>query len=429
MPSTTFTHSDDGSTYTIPSGINVVKFEVYGAGGGASGGDGGDGGNVILEADEGLNTLADFRYKNFYKADNGEHGSGKKQHGSDGESLILKVPTGTMVYDADKERLIADLIEDGESFVVAKGGEGGKGNARFTKSTRQAPTFAEQGERGEEKNIKLELKLLADVGLIGFPNVGKSTLISAVSAAKPKIDSYHFTTLKPNLGVVSINDFQSYVMADIPGLIEGAHNGVGLGDEFLKHVERTKLLLHVLDASGIEGRDPVEDFEIINNELESYNKHLAELPQIIALNKMDLPPAKENVEELISEFEDRGFTVFPISAVTQKGLKKLKHHLWDKLQELPASKEDISRRRGVVIKPDFADEPEIEVRRIGKHEYRVRGSLVDKQIEKTDFNNEAAVKRMMRVLNHNGLKKKMKEKGIKDGDTVKISEMEFEYVK
>ncbi|MGM0437157.1 MAG: GTPase ObgE [Bacillota bacterium] len=412
-------------------GNGVVSFrrEKYEDMGGPNGGDGGNGGDVILKADEGLNTLADFRYKNFYKADNGEHGSGKRQHGSDGESLILKVPTGTMVYDADEKRLIADLIEDGESFVVAKGGEGGKGNARFTKSTRQAPTFAEQGESGEQKNIKLELKLLADVGLIGFPNVGKSTLISALSAAKPKIDSYHFTTLKPNLGVVSINDFQSYVMADIPGLIEGAHNGVGLGDEFLKHVERTKLLLHVLDASGIEGRDPVEDFEIINNELKNYNKNLAELPQVVALNKMDLPPAKENVEELKNEFEDRGFTVFPISAVTQKGLKKLKHFLWDKLQELPDGKEDVTRRRGVVIKPDFEDKPEIEIRRIGKHEYRIRGALVKKQIEKTDFNNEAAVKRMMRVLNHNGLKKKMKQKGIQDGDTVKIGEMEFEYVK
>lgn len=412
-------------------GNGVVSFrrEKYEDMGGPNGGDGGDGGDVILKADEGLNTLADFRYKNFYKADNGEHGSGKRQHGSDGESLILKVPTGTMVYDADEERLIADLIEDGESFVVAKGGEGGKGNARFTKSTRQAPTFAEQGKNGEQKNIKLELKLLADVGLIGFPNVGKSTLISALSAAKPKIDSYHFTTLKPNLGVVSINDFQSYVMADIPGLIEGAHNGVGLGDEFLKHVERTKLLLHVLDASGIEGRDPVEDFEIINNELKNYNEQLAELPQVIALNKMDLTPAKENVEKLKNEFEDRGFTVFPISAVTQKGLKKLKHYLWDKLQELPDGKEDITRRRGVVIKPDFADKPEIEIRRIGKHEYRVRGTLVKKQIEKTDFNNEAAVKRMIRVLNHNGLKKIMKQKGIQDGDTVKIGDMEFEYVK
>jgi len=411
------------------NGIVSFRREKYEDMGGPNGGDGGDGGDVILKADEGLNTLADFRYKNFYKADNGEHGSGRQKHGSDGETLILQVPTGTMVYDAEKERLIADLIEDGESFVVAKGGEGGKGNARFTKSTRQAPTFAEQGESGEERTIKLELKLLADVGLIGFPNVGKSTLISAVSAAKPKIDSYHFTTLKPNLGVVSINDFQSYVMADIPGLIEGAHNGVGLGDEFLKHVERTKLLLHVLDASAIEGRDPVKDFEIINNELENYNEHLAELPQIIALNKMDLPSAKENVEKLIKEFEGRGFTVFPISAVTHKGLKKLKHYLWDKLQELPDSKEDISRRRGVVIKPDFAENPEIEIKRIGKHEYRVRGTLVEKQIEKTDFNNEAAVKRMMRVLNHNGLKKKMNQKGIKDGDTVKIGNMEFEYVK
>ncbi len=403
-------------------GNGVVSFrrEKYEDMGGPDGGDGGDGGNVILEADEGLN---------FYKAENGKHGSGKKQHGRDGESLILQVPTGTMVYDTDEERLIADLIEHEQCCVIARGGEGGKGNARFKKSTRQAPTFAEQGESGVERNIKLELKLLADVGLIGFPNVGKSTLISSVSAAKPKIASYHFTTLKPNLGVVSINDFQSFVMADIPGLIEGAHKGVGLGDEFLKHVERTRLLVHVLDASAIEGRDPLEDFEIINQELKNYNEHLAELPQVIALNKMDLPQAKENVENLKDKFESKGFNVFPISAVTKMGVKKLIHYLWDRLEELPDRKEDISRRKGVVIKPDFVEEEDIIIKRIGSSKYRVKGSLVKKQIEKTNFNNDAAVKRMMRVLNHHGLDEKMKKKGLEDGDTVKIGEMEFEYVK
>ena len=412
-------------------GNGVVSFrrEKYEDMGGPDGGDGGEGGNVILKADEGLNTLADFRYKNFYKAENGKHGSGKKQHGRDGESLILEVPTGTMVYDIDEERLIADLIEHEQSCVIARGGEGGKGNARFKKSTRQAPTFAEQGESGEERNIKLELKLLADVGLIGFPNVGKSTLISSVSAAKPKIASYHFTTLKPNLGVVSINDFQSFVMADIPGLIEGAHKGVGLGDEFLKHVERTRLLVHVLDASAIEGRDPLEDFEIINKELKNYNEHLAELHQVIALNKMDLPQAKENIDDLKDKFESKGFNVFPISAVTKMGLNKLIHFLWDRLEELPDKKEDITRRKGVVIKPDFAEKEDIIIKRIGSNKYRIKGSLVKKQIEKTNFHNEAAVKRMMRVLNHHGLNEKMKKKGLNDGDTVKIGEMEFEYIK
>lgn len=411
-------------------GNGVVSFrrEKYEDMGGPDGGDGGDGGNVILEADEGLNTLSDFRYKNLYKAENGKHGSGKNQHGSEGESLVLKVPTGTMVYDIDEGRLLADLIEDGQRCIVAKGGEGGKGNARFKKATRQAPNFAEQGESGEERNIKLELKLLADVGLIGFPNVGKSTLISSVSAAKPKIDSYHFTTLKPNLGVVSINDFESFVMADIPGLIEGAHKGVGLGDKFLKHIERTRLLLHVIDAACLEGRDPLEDFEIINKELKEYNENLAKLPQVIALNKMDLPKAKENIEDLIKKFENKGYEVFPISAVTKKGVKKLTNHLWNKLKELPDKKEDINSRKGVVISPDFTKEDDIIIKRIGKHEYRIKGSLVKKQVEKTNFNNDAAVKRMMRVLNHHGLDKKMKEKGIKDGDLVKIGNMEFEYI-
>lgn len=411
-------------------GNGVVSFrrEKYEDMGGPNGGDGGNGGDIILEADEGLNTLADFRYQNFYTAENGKHGSGKNQHGSAGESLVLKVPAGTMIYDADQDRLLADLIEDGQRCVVAKGGEGGKGNARFKKATRQAPRFSEEGESGKLRNVRLELKLLADVGLIGFPNVGKSTLISVVSAAKPKIDSYHFTTLKPNLGVVSINDFKSYVMADIPGLIEGAHKGVGLGDEFLKHVERTKILLHVIDTSGCEGRDPYKDFEIINNELEGYNEDLADLPQVIALNKMDLPKARENVEELKEKFEKSGYTVFPISAVTGTGVKKLVHHINDKLEELPDKKTGMAKKEGVVIKPDFADGEDIIIKRIGETQYRVKGNFVEKQIEKTTFNNEAALKRMMRVLKHHGLNDKMKEKGIKDGDTVKIGSMEFDYI-
>ena len=412
-------------------GNGVVSFrrEKYEDMGGPDGGDGGDGGNVILRVDEGLNTLADFRYKNFYEAEDGTNGKGKKQHGSDGQHRYLKVPPGTMVYDVDKGRLLADLVEDGQECIVARGGEGGKGNARFTKPTRQAPKFAEKGQNGEARTIKLELKLMADVGLIGFPNVGKSTLISSVSAAKPKIDSYHFTTIKPNLGVVSFDDFKSYVMADIPGLIEGAHKGVGLGDDFLKHVERTRLLLHVLDASGREGRDPLEDFDIINEELSNYKEWLSDLPQVVALNKLDLPEAQKNAQYLKEKLQEKGYDVFPISAVTGKGLKNLKYKIGEMLEELPDEKQPREEKDGrVVIKPDFADEEDIVVSQETKDYYVISGKFADKIVQKTDFNNETAVKRMLRILNQNGLKVKMKDAGIQEGDTVKIGPLEFDYI-
>ena len=412
-------------------GNGVVSFrrEKYEDMGGPDGGDGGDGGDVILKVDEGLNTLADFRYKNFYEAENGKHGKGKKQHGRDGQSRYLKVPPGTMIYDADKGRLLADLVEDGQECIVARGGEGGKGNARFTKATRQAPKFAEKGQKGENRTIRLELKLMADVGLVGFPNVGKSTLISAVSAAKPKIDSYHFTTLKPNLGVVSFGGYKSYVMADIPGLIEGAHKGVGLGDDFLKHVERTRLLLHVLDASGREGRDPLDDFEIINKELSNYKEWLAELPQVVALNKLDLPEAQQNTQTLKEQLQEQGYEVFPISAVTGKGLKKLKYRLGEILEEMPEEKQvEPDRESRVVIKPDFADEEEIVVKQKSDNYYVISGKFVDKMVEKTDFNNQNALKRMLRILKQRGMNEKMKEAGIGEGDTVKIGPLEFDYI-
>ena len=274
-------------------GAVAFRREKYEPAGGPYGGDGGDGGSIVLVADEGIRTLMDFRYKRHYKAETGENGRTKKQFGKSGQNLTLKLPVGTLVKDANTGKVIVDMKEHNQEFTIVKGGKGGRGNAKFATATRQAPRFAEPGRPGEERDIVLELKLLADVGLIGFPNVGKSTILSIVSEAKPKIANYHFTTLKPNLGVVKIEEGQSFVIADIPGLIEGAHEGVGLGHDFLRHVERTRVLVHVLDGSGIEGRNPIEDFYSINEELLKYNPKLGEKPQIIVANKMDLPQAEE----------------------------------------------------------------------------------------------------------------------------------------
>lgn len=410
-------------------GNGVVSFhrEKYIDMGGPDGGDGGDGGNVILKVDEGLNTLSDFRYQKYREAERGTHGSGNNKHGRNGEDLILSVPPGTMVFDADTGEFLADMTEVDQEYIIARGGKGGKGNARFKKPTRKAPRFAEQGEPGEVRNIRLELKLLADVGLIGYPNVGKSTLIAAVSEARPKIASYHFTTLVPNLGVVSLGDFNSFVMADIPGLIEGAHQGVGLGDEFLRHVERTRLLIHVLDVSGIEGRDPLDDFKVINQELANYSERLAKRPQIVALNKIDLPQAAENLPEVKKILEEEGYEVFPISAVTKKGVKELMYRAGDLLKELP-EEEVITGEEEVIIKPDFTEQKEMEINKLDADRYEITGSLVDENVQKTDFSNEEAIKRMLRVLQHHGLNELMKKAGVRDGDTVKIGPVEFDYL-
>ncbi|MGM0603135.1 MAG: GTPase ObgE [Bacillota bacterium] len=407
-------------------GNGVVSFrrEKYIDMGGPDGGDGGDGGSIILEVDEGMNTLADFRYNNIYQAEKGKNGSGKNQHGKNGEDLILKVPPGTVVYDADTDDRLADLKEGQERFTAAAGGRGGKGNARFKKSTRKAPKFAENGKKGELRKLRLELKVLADVGLVGYPNVGKSTLISQVSQAKPKIASYHFTTLHPNLGVVSYGEYQSFVMADIPGIIEGAHKGTGLGDEFLKHLERTKLLVHVIDVSGIEGRDPLEDFEKINFELKEYNDYLSSLTQVIALNKIDLSEGRQNIERVKSELNKRGYEVFPISAVTGEGTKRLVYRVGQLLEELPEVEDE--KEKEVVIKPDFKEE--LYIKKLGAGRYEVLGSVVDDFVEKTDFNNEAAVQRLLRVLKHHNLNEKLKAKNIKEKETVVIGPMEFEYI-
>ncbi len=403
------------------------KFEPQG---GPNGGDGGDGGDVILKVDKGLNTLSHLRYNNVYKAKDGKRGQEKGKTGKEGEDLVLNVPPGTIVFDSNGRELI-DLTEPEAEFIVAKGGHGGRGNTRFKSSTRQAPKFAEEGQPGQEKNIELELKLLADVGLVGFPNVGKSTIISKISAARPKIAGYHFTTITPNLGVVEYDQYSSYVVADVPGLIEGAHKGEGLGDEFLRHLERTKLLAHVVDASGLEGRDPREDFKKISNELRSFSKKLSRLPQIVVLNKIDLFNDRQEIAELMKYFQDGGYEVYPISAVTGEGLKVLKNELGRLIKEYEEPEEIIDTKEDdmVVITPDFDEKgPELTVEKLGDKYYEVGGELVERLVSRTDMGNDAAVRRMLHILRKEGLYDLLADKNIPSGATVRVGGLEFDYI-
>ncbi|MDN5364708.1 MAG: GTPase [Eubacteriales bacterium] len=404
-------------------GAVAFRREKYVPDGGPYGGDGGDGGSVILEADEGLRTLVDFRYQRHYRAERGEHGKGKKMHGRSGEDLILRVPVGTVVRDAATGEVLADLVRHGQRVVVARGGRGGRGNARFATSTNKAPDFAEKGEPGEERWLELELKLLADVGLVGFPNAGKSTLIAAVSAARPKIADYPFTTLTPNLGVVRVGEGMSFVMADIPGLIEGAHAGAGLGHEFLRHIERTRLLVHVVDMSGLEGRDPVEDFQVINRELALYNPRLAERPQIVAANKMDLSPAAENLRRF-QEVYGKDYEIFPISAVTRAGLDALIQRVAEKLAELPPEQEPVVEEEVKITRAE-AKEP-FQVLREG-NVYVVTGPVVERMFHRTNFDNDSAVARFQHFLRRIGVEEELRRQGAKPGDTVRIMDMEFEF--
>lgn len=408
-------------------GLTSFRREKYVPHGGPNGGDGGDGGDIILRVDEGLKTLLDFRYNRHFEAEDGERGMPKKASGRTGEDEIIPVPPGTVVYDQNTDRVLADLIEDGQEYLAAKGGQGGKGNARFKSNRNRAPRFSEKGEPGEERELRLELKLLADVGLVGFPNVGKSTLISKVSKAKPKIANYHFTTLKPNLGMIQIGEYESFVMADIPGLIEGAHEGVGLGDDFLRHIERTRVIIHVLDASGFEGRDPIEDFHTINEELENYNERLAERTQIIVANKMDIDSAQENLERIKEEFGD-DYDIFPLSAVTGEGTKPLLYRISELLKELPEPILVTPEEEKVVIQPDFVEEEEMVIKRDDTGAYIVTGSKVEEKVQRTDFGNPDAVKRLVRILKKMGLYKKLREMGIDEGATVRLGGMEFEFI-
>ena len=409
------------------NGAVAFRREKYEPSGGPAGGDGGDGGSVVLMVDEGLRTLMDFRFKRHFKAEVGEDGKKKKQFGKKGEDTILKVPPGTIVKDFETDRIIADLKDHGEKFVVARGGRGGKGNAKFATSTRQAPRFAKPGIKGVERWVVLELKLLADVGLIGFPNVGKSTFLSMISDAKPKIANYHFTTITPNLGVVRIGEGESYVVADIPGLIEGAHVGVGLGHEFLRHIERTKLLVHIIDVTGQEGRDPVEDFNKINEELKKYNEKLSERVQIIVGNKMDLPHAEEGYKKLEEMANKLGYPIYPISAATGEGVEKLKYHIWTKLGEI-GEVEPIFDTVDENALYEFDDNKDEEiVFRKEKGLFIVEGYPLEKLIDSTNFDDIDSLRHFQSILRKKGIIEELKKMGVNEEDTVSICGVEFEF--
>lgn len=409
-------------------GAVAFRREIYVPAGGPAGGDGGKGGNIVFQVDEGMRTLMDFRYKKHYVASNGEDGRNKNMFGKDGEDLILKVPPGTTIKNEKTGEIIADLTINNDKVIVAKGGKGGKGNTHFKNSVRQAPRFAIAGEAGQEFTVILELKLIADVGLIGFPNVGKSTLLSVVTSAKPKIANYHFTTLKPNLGVVKTKHGDSFVLADIPGLIEGAHEGTGLGHEFLRHVERTKLLIHVLDVSGIEGRDSLEDFGKINSELHLYNEQLAEKPQVVAANKTDIPGAEDNLNKLKSTLNDKGIEVFPISAATSQGLDELLNYVSKKLKELEALelKEEPVKQEKVYKYEEKRDKYHFVVTK-EDDVYVVEGEFLERLIKSTNFDDMDSISYFQKVLRNRGVIDKLKESGISEGDLVKIYDIEFEY--
>ena len=406
-------------------GNGVVSFhrEKYITNGGPDGGDGGRGGDIILKADPNMSTLMDFRYKRKYVAQNGSDGMGKRCSGKDGESLVIRVPVGTLVRDTASGGIIKDLC-DGEPFVIAKGGLGGWGNQHFATPTRQAPRFAKSGLNGEYKEITLELKLLADVGLVGFPNVGKSTLLSVVSKAHPKIANYHFTTLYPNLGVVYAGDGNSFVMADIPGIIEGASEGAGLGHDFLRHVDRCRLLIHVVDVSGSEGRDPIEDFEAINAELESYSPELATRPQIVAANKCDMVYDEELLEKFRNYMAEKGCTLFEISAATHQGVRELVNETAEQLSKLPPI--TVFEPDYVEAMPEIASIDDLSITHEGSV-WTVEGEWLEHLVRNINFSDYESRMYFDRSLRNSGLYDKLEKMGIEEGDTVRMYNLDFEY--
>ncbi|KAF0819362.1 MULTISPECIES: GTPase ObgE [unclassified Cytobacillus] len=413
------------------NGMVAFRREKYVPNGGPAGGDGGKGANVVFEVNEGLRTLMDFRYQRHFKAPRGEHGMSKNQHGRNSKDMIVKVPPGTVVTDADTGEVIADLTEHGQRAVIARGGRGGRGNTRFATPANPAPELSEHGEPGQERDVVLELKLLADVGLVGFPSVGKSTLLSVVSSARPKIAEYHFTTIVPNLGMVETEDGRSFVMADLPGLIEGAHSGVGLGHQFLRHIERTRVIVHVIDMAAVEGRDPFEDYLTINKELKEYNLRLTERPQIIVANKMDMPDAEENLKKFKEQLAE-DYPIFPISALTRQGLRDLLFAVADKVEEtpeFPLSHEE-EENTGVhrVLYKHEAEQTEFVITRDPAGVFVVSGDAIEKLFKMTDFSRDESVRRFARQLRGMGVDDALREKGAKDGDTVKLLDYEFEFI-
>ncbi|WP_124728667.1 GTPase ObgE [Staphylospora marina] len=409
------------------NGMVAFRREKYVPMGGPAGGDGGRGGNVVFVVNEGLRTLMDFRYQRHFKAPRGENGKPKSMHGAAGEDLVVKVPPGTVVRDADTGELIADLVEHGQRAIIAKGGRGGRGNCRFATPVNPAPEIAENGEPGQERWVELELKLLADVGLIGYPSVGKSTLLSVVSAARPKIGAYHFTTLTPNLGVVQVEDGRSFVMADLPGLIEGAHQGVGLGHQFLRHVERTRVLVHVVDMAGSEGRDPFDDWVKINEELRLYREDLANRPQIVAANKMDLPDAMEQLA-MFREQVGPEVQVIPISAATRQGIRELLFAVADLLDKVDQEEKEapLQPERSTDRKIYRSEEkPPFTIRRENEY-WIVEGERVEKLVQLTNFNYYDSVLRFARTLRKMGVEDALRAAGAKEGDSVAILDRVFE---
>ena len=425
-----FVRSGDGG-----NGLVAFRREKYVPKGGPAGGDGGRGANVVFIVDEGLRTFMDYRYQKKFVAPNGENGMSKGMHGRKSKDLYLKVPPGTVIRDTDTGEVLADLVEHEQEVVVARGGRGGRGNCRFATPSNPAPEIAENGEPGEERNLTLELKLMADVGLVGFPSVGKSTLLSITSKAKPKIADYHFTTLAPNLGVVETKDHRSFVMADLPGLIEGASQGVGLGHQFLRHIERTKVIVHVIDMSATDGRDPYEDYKIINQELAEYNMRLLERPQVVVANKMDIPVASDNLKEFKKQLENDGedVDIVEISAFTRSNIDNLLYKVSDildntdpnMLYELDTEEESMENR--VLYKHKPKDET-FKITRDDTGAYVVSGPGIERAFLMTDFNRDASVRRFAQQMRSMGVDDALSERGCKNGDTVKILKGEFEFV-
>lgn len=406
-------------------GMSSFRHEKFVPKGGPNGGDGGQGGNVVLVADRNVNTLVDFRFRRLFKAKPGGKGEGSNKYGRNAEDLLITVPLGTVVKDEETGQVMADLSRDGQRAIVAKGGRGGRGNWHFRTSANRTPTFAERGEPGEERWLRLELKVLADVGLLGYPSVGKSSILRKVSAAQPEVAAYHFTTLNPILGVVNLPDHRSFVMADIPGLIDGASEGVGLGHDFLRHIERTKILIHVVDVSGIEGRDPIEDYEKINAELAKYSEKLARKRQVVAANKIDLLGDSDNLERLMDYMTAHGVEVYPICAMTGEGMDKLLERVWTMLEEYVEEPDETTEE--VVYKAQ--NKPDFEVKRDDDGAFVITGARIENLVAMTNFDDDQSLRRFQRIWRYMELDKLLQEHGIQDGNTVRIYSMEFEYHK
>ncbi|MGL5051510.1 MAG: GTPase ObgE [Fusobacteriaceae bacterium] len=397
--------------------------------GGPDGGDGGNGGHLIFLADPNVNTLIDFKFKKLFKAENGARGQKKQMHGKWGEDLIIRVPVGTQVRDTQTGKLLLDMNVPHESRMLLKGGRGGAGNVRFKNSIRKAPKIAGKGKEGAEIRVKLELKLIADVALVGFPSVGKSSFINKVSAANSKVGSYHFTTLEPKLGVVRVEEGKSFVIADIPGLIEGAHEGVGLGDKFLRHIERCKMIYHIIDVAGIEGRDPIEDYKIINNELSKFSEKLAGKQQIVLANKMDLLWDMEKYEEFKTFIESQGNLVYPISVILNEGIKEVTYKTWDIIQGIKSEELEEEANIQQVLREIRGVDKDYVVKEVEDGVFDVSGRLVDAVLNKYVITmEEESIIEFLHMMKSLGLEAALEEAGVRDGDTVRIAEVEFEFV-